>query len=303
MVAFSARLDAQVSGIFTSSGGALTTVAQISRTPTIAELVEPAINEQGTVAFFERFDPARLPGSPGIIFTSSGGSLTTIADTRVPAINILAVEGNQINNEGSVAFATITRILTGSGGSLNTIADTSGPLNTFYTSSPPDINDAGTVAFEATLDGGGFGLFTGNGGLLTTIADTSGPFSSFSSSTSGSFAIGASGLAINNEGTLVFLASLDDGGSGIFTGSDPVANKVIAVGDSLLGSTVTSLRLSSDGLNNSGELAFSATLADGTQGIFRTEPVPEPASGLGLLVAISAFSAGIVRKRKAQQEK
>lgn len=131
-VVFNTILDAGGSGIFTSSGGALTTVAQISGTST---LVAPAINEQGKVAFFEFFQPMREPGSPGIIFTSSGGALTTIANTT--GRDLLAIRGNQINNEGSVTFATIDRTLTGSGGSLNTIADTSGPLQTFYSSPPP----------------------------------------------------------------------------------------------------------------------------------------------------------------------
>ncbi len=42
---------------------------------------------------------------------------------------------------------------------------------------------------------------------------------------------------------VVFLADLDDGGKGIFTGPDPISDKVIAIGDPLFGSTVTQLAI------------------------------------------------------------
>lgn len=59
-------------------------------------------------------------------------------------------------------------------------------------------------------------------------------------------------------------ADLDAGGSGIFTGPDPVADKVIQTGDTLDGSIITRLRFCDDGLNNSGQLAFQATFDDPT---------------------------------------
>jgi hypothetical protein len=86
--------------------------------------------------------------------------------------------------------------------------------------------------------------------------------------------------SINDLGSVAFLADLKKGGSGIFTGPDPAANKVIAIGDPLFGSTVTALQFSSQGLNNSGQVAFWASLADGRQVIVRADPlaVPEPTS-------------------------
>lgn len=50
---------------------------------------------------------------------------------------------------------------------------------------------------------------------------------------------------------------------GIYTGPDRVADKVIATGDSLFGSTVTDLAFDRDGMNNKGQIAFTAHLADG----------------------------------------
>ena len=115
---------------------------------------------------------------------------------------------------------------------------------------------------------------TGNGGPLTVVADTSGPFQSFG------FFFGFTPPALNNNGEVAFFADLDSGGSGIFVGPDPVADRVIGTGDTLDGSTVTNLRFCDEGLNNSGQLAFQATLNDPSVpegvrvAIYRATPTP-----------------------------
>jgi hypothetical protein len=163
-------------------------------------------------------------------------------------------------------------IFTGSGGPTTTLYDTNGP---FSSVAFPSLNDAGTVAFQASLDAGGFGIFTGSGGPTTTIATNVGPFSGFSPP------------SLNNAGTVAFDATLEAGGRGIFTGPDPVDDRVIGTGDPLFGSTVTGVFVGPEGLNDSGQLAFRATLADGRQVIVRADPVPEPSGvlllGLGML--------------------
>jgi len=97
---------------------------------------------------------------------------------------------------------------------------------------------------------------TGNGGPLTVVADTSGAFQSFG------FFFGFTAPALNNNGEVAFLADLDSGGSGIFVGPDPVADRVIGTGDTLDGSTVSNLRFCDEGLNDSGQLVFQATFND-----------------------------------------
>lgn len=99
---------------------------------------------------------------------------------------------------------------------------------------------------------------------------------------------------------MTFGAELDGGGYGIFIGSDPVTDKVIATGDPLFGSTVTDLRFG--GLNNSGQIAFLAELTDGTEGIFVATPVPESSEALGTL-ALGALGACYVLKRKRKKDK
>jgi len=92
-----------------------------------------------------------------------------------------------------------------------------------------------------------------------------------------------------DHGTVAFYATLKSGGSGIFTGPDAVANKVIATGDTLLGSTVSSLSFGTRQLNNAGALAFTVALADGRQVIVRAAPNPAPS-----FPAISIAESNIV---------
>ena len=92
--------------------------------------------------------------------------------------------------------------------------------------------------------------------------------------------------SLNNSGTVAFRAFLDTGEDGIFTGPDPLADKVIGTGDPLFGSTVTSslhrLRIAQRQRPN--RLHYG--LADGRLGIARADPlvIPEPGT-LSLLVA------------------
>jgi hypothetical protein len=288
-------------GVFTSNGGSTTFIAD-NNLRIAPFLGNPAINNEGTIAI-----TAPLSGVSDLLFTVSGGATTLIADNSGP---FSGFGSTAINDAGTVAFFASrdegsNGLFTTSGGAITSIADSSGPFG--YLVGGPAINNAGTLAFSAFRDfqdflegSGGGGIFTSSGGVTTIIADNTGPFRTFF------------GLpAINDAGTVVFLASLDEGGSGIFTGPNPVTDKVIATGDRLFGSTVTSLnfnRFSSKWLNNAGQLTFFAQLADGSSGIFRADPestpepqpVPEPASVLNLL-AVGALGIGTWRKRQQRR--
>ena len=187
-----------------------------------------------------------------------------------------------INNAGTVAFSGTPFIsfnspsqsgiytTSSSGGELNPVLLENSTLNGF---DHPNINDQGKIAFSGQNNGVA-GIFTiDNNGSLSTITDASGSFTSFGN------------LSLNNQGTVAFEAGLDTGGNGIFIGPDPVADKVIATGDSLLGSTVTNVDFLPGGLDSSGEVAFFAQLADGTTGIFRADPQSEDHSGQGAFFA------------------
>jgi hypothetical protein len=134
------------------------------------------------------------------------------------------------------------------------------------------INDRGTIALSASEDAAENrrrvnGIFMIADGKFTRYADDTGRYAALGSS-----------LAINNSDHLAFTAVLDNGVAGIFTGPDPVRDKVVAVGDPLFGSTVTNLGFSRDGFNDHGVLAFRAKLADGCQVLVLAYPTAERTS-------------------------
>jgi hypothetical protein len=258
IVAFTADFRGGGKGILTGSGGPLTLIL-IADNSGFSSFEGPvAINARGTVAFAASF---RTGG--GGIFTSNDGALTTVVDTSTFPGGLGAIPS--INAKGTVAFwgqrsASDQGIFTGTGGPLATIADTSGTFASFIN---PAINNPGKVAFQATLDAGGEGIFVGSRRRLTTVADSTDGFFGF-----------ANAAAINARGTVAFLGLLSASAAGIFTGPDPIADKVIAAGDLLFGSEVTTLGLSTQSLNNAGQIAFFASSVDGCGGVYRADPHP-----------------------------
>lgn len=269
----------------------------------------PGINNQGAITYIT----GKSDGTSNIS-TISKGMTTTIADTSgnsqfsgffLGGLNVGRGEGPfskytlpEINDSGAVAFNANLKdggkgIFVGDGNSLKTVIaqGTNGPFSYF---SLPSINDSGTVVFNAGFTTGGGAILKSNDGKLTTIADTSNGsiFKDFKSD-----------VAINQQGDVVFLADLNDGGSAIYTATSLGLEKVIAVGDSLDGLTVTDLFVAHKGLNNDGQVAFDATLSNGGLEVFRADPtaVPEPSAGVPFLgVAILCMVSYHWRRRKQQ---
>ena len=268
----------------------------------------PGINDNGTIAFVAGQNDGQNQ-TTGLYTQSINGQITKISDTSGPLSNFylggLDVQRGQgpfagytlpdINDKGEVAFnAGLDNggkgIFVGDGGSLKPIiAQTqNGP---FKYLSVPSLNNADTVALNVGFTTGGSAILTTKDGQFTTIADTStGYFKNF-----------LSDVPLNEQGQVAFLADYD-GGTGIFTGSSlGQLEKVISVGDSLGGSTVTTLFISHDGLNNVGQVAFDAVLADGTQHVFTAEPVPEPGDGFVSVLALAIISMLGYRWRRRMQ--
>lgn len=321
------------SGVFSVTNGTVSTVAY-SSTPftTVAydpnqSLANPAndlavgsfvsapgINNQGTIAYIA----GSADGTSDIYTKSSSGVLTKVADTGSQSgfsnflfggLDVGRGEGPfakytlpSINDSGTVAFNADLKaggkgIFTSNNGTINSIVaqTANGPYSYL---SLPTINDSGTVAFNAGFTTGGAAILESNNGILKTIADTSSNsiFSSF-----------ASDVALNQKGDLTFLANLKDGSTAIYTWS-PTAGftRVIAVGDSLDGSTVTGLFAAHDGLNNNGQIAFDATLATGGLEVFRADPavaVPEPSNISSLAVAVLCIISYYWRRRKSKPQR
>ena len=260
VVAFSASLDAVgAMGVFKSNGITTTPIASTATFDSIGP--DPAINENGLVAF----PVAKKTTLDQALFVGSGGALTEI-DSGTNGLND-GYTAPTMTNGGEVVFfheqeeemqlgdgsAPATTILTfGAGGDVDTFG------------SAPTINNNGLIAFEGRLNQAGEPISiytTTDGSSFDTFVDVAGPYDVFDTH------------AINDSGVIAFSVSLDSGPRGIFTGADPIADKVIEEGDALFGSTVTSVFFYHHGLNNGGQIAFRASLADGRDVIVRADPV------------------------------
>ena len=277
-VSFAATLDGgkkdDTEAILRGEGKKLTTIASTADEFAFFGF-DTSINNSGEVAFAAELDN----GDEGL-FSGSGskqGGITTHYLTSTSQF-----DGSDsrpaINNIGDIAFVEsidfARGIFVGQEGDFTEIVapDPSDPSIGYGT---PTLNDAGTTAFQRSLTDEATQEFveqivTGNGGPLTVVADTRDEFAFF----------GFRPPSINDDGEVAFHATLDDGSSGIFVGSDPVADRVIATGDTLDGSIVQNLVFCEEGLSDSGELAFVAQLEDPNSpdgfrmAVFRATPKP-----------------------------
>ncbi len=312
-VAFHANLDNGRQGIFTGSGGPVTTV--FTTLPFPDGLGYPSINAAGTVAFVA--DQRTGPGER--ILAGNGGPVVTIADTAGQFRNFGGGYSTSINTAGTVAFSA--GLDTGPAGIFSSIGGVISPILVNSVSLGSDgfftMNDSGTIAFRR---GNGTAVAKLDHGLLTPIADSSGPFNYFGAAPSinaaGSvaFVAGVNGIdggvfgiytgdggplttiadlsgpfnyvgdfnfpqpSINGSGTVAFLGGLDSGGGGIFIGDGTTTSQILDARAPLFGSTLTGLSISPTSLNDAGQVAFYYRLANGTTGIAVATPVPEPAS-------------------------
>jgi len=217
------------------------------------------------------------------LYLSSGGAPVLLYDSS--AISGIGVFFEcDINDGGVIAAAAgpgtglFRSIVRGDGGSLTVIAEAF--VDPFYEVHHVSLNNRGEVAFYTRDSTASYwSIHVGNGEALTEVANTifgTSPFSEF----------GSYGAAINDAGTVAFLArrwgTFD---LGIFAGPDPVADKVILQGEPLLGSTVSSLVFGRFGLNNAGQIAFYASLADGNRVYVRADPIHVATASAAVMVA------------------
>ncbi len=161
-------------------------------------------------------------GLPGIFYVT-GGQFSTFLGGPASQLNghTLAFRATLQDGKGGE--------FTGSGGPTTTIATTGDTYSSFIGG---EINDAGTLAISANLTMGGQVIVVAQDGMLKPFVDTKGAYSQFF----------AGQVSINNDGHIVFGTDLATGGHGIFEGPDSVADKILATGDELFGSTVAPFR-------------------------------------------------------------
>ena len=301
--------------VLTGSGGAPTIIAETASSG--LSVYPTSINSSGTVLF-----TGVNPDFTYSLYTGSGGTpakVPTLADDFIlpnaaadinddgliayyggrirvadktsvravdPEVTNSALSMGQLNRGGSLVFVTrrdaVPCVAVDKGGTISIVASHSSSVNLTLTRFPA-INDQGAVAFSGTV-GTGIGqpaVFKVDKNQVTVIASGANQFSP---------------VNINNNGTVAFgrlTGAVSDLG-GIYVGPDPQADKVIAVGDAMFGSTVTSLdgigRTPGRFLNDRGQIAFYYTLASGLTGVAVATPAT-PNLAAPLLPADSVVNA------------
>jgi hypothetical protein len=223
------------------------------------------VNSGGEVVF-----QGRLDDNTWGIFLASGGTVETIAHESGPFDHIsMSYFGNHpaIDDSGTVAFSgwldTGERgIYTSSGGAVSTVVDDEGPWTAF--SWDPELNEDGSVVFSATPETGPNGIFLQTNSTTIVVAEVN------------ETVLGMETPVVNSSGDVAFSACfLDNDGcaeTGILTGDDPVADKVIRQGDLLFGAATTKINFYK-GLNDNGQIAFAYELDNGVTGVAIATPV------------------------------
>jgi hypothetical protein len=296
-------------GIYTGAGGPITTIAETGDGGFVDLSSASAMNTAGQIAFH-----AVTPSSIGI-FRSDGVTTTTIASSVGGFVNV-GPGYPSINSSGAVAFSGndgfSDGLFIGGAGGPPTAMYRPGDFGHIYASDPA-INDAGELSFVTDAGSSTMGVGHGDGGPPLIVGDGYSSLSHTSISPGGTVAFratsfGAPADAIwtgygsasatvlaDNEGpfsafeseaaisatTIAFMAQLDAGGSGIYTGADSIADKVLQTGDWLFGEAVAGFpgytsKLNRFAVNDAGQIAFQAQLGGGDVVVVRADPVTLP---------------------------
>ncbi|MFT3789068.1 MAG: hypothetical protein QM770_23320 [Tepidisphaeraceae bacterium] len=215
----------------------------------------------------------------------AGISAAQIAQSRLgrPAVNTLGTVA-VVGTDSTGASALFVR----SGGSIITINGSNFGLASIW--GDPHVDEKDGTRFFATDTSGATGLYE-----YTPAAGTVAKVSDFGLSRAAAFSDNGSVASLSDaSGTLhieaigmsppATVATLASGAS--FANANLAPATLISVGDSLDGSTITDLGLSPTSFAVANEVAFWASLADGTTGLY-VYPVPEPA-------ALSALTLGLL---------
>lgn len=186
------------------------------------------VNNGGTVAVQMEYTDPTAGLSRGILLFDSVDQPLTDIDTAIERLNVGVQPLPAINASRQVAFALAF------------------PVTLLYFDPPGVFSDPPAVTITLTP-----GVYRstptpwGEPNEFEQIANTTGPYASFGR------------VRINDSGLVVFEATLDAGGFGIFTGTDPVTDKVVALGDTQGDLLFSFLELGE--LNNAGQISLLAS--------------------------------------------
>ncbi len=258
-------------GVFAGRGGTLTTIAHTINTPGgsfIAEFLvaDQSLNSFGRAAIVPELDDTF---EQGLYIGSRTGTFEQrfLADVPTPDGFTFGNLSSRVslNELGQVAFESHRTDTSASGiflsnpnGTFRTIVDNA---TTFDSIGDPSLNIFGRVAFTASRFDEDFNQIfsvnTSRGGPVTQVAESSaGGYASFREP------------SLNDLGRVAFTADVQPDPDvfttvqGVFTGPDPVADKVLQVGDIYDGVPITSIVTCSEALNNRGQIAMTVQSED-----------------------------------------
>jgi hypothetical protein len=252
---------------------------------------QPTLVANGS--FLIWFVAADNTGAVAVISEGPGGVPSSVLRYDTPLASPVVIDSDAqelygpvraINAGLEVAFAKEdpvtfqrTRVLKGSGGQLTIIGQAGNILNGMTLEMVGQyvaIRDDGFVAFQGQNLQQGTGIYLGNGSQTFVVVDTQGasPFQ------------GVDNPALSHTGRIAFWGLLKaascPGGvnacDGIYTGPDPVADKVIQTGDVIDGLTVVQVdNATPPSINDAGQIAIGLWLTDGVNNhyaVYRADP-------------------------------
>jgi hypothetical protein len=295
VVAFAATLTDGRSGVFTGEG------AEVLEHPAPTDLREvtshPDVNAGGALSYYG----ALANGDTGV-FLVTAGEVRPLAE----GFHSIGPAGPTMNDEGAVAFrgereaAVAGVFLAAAAGDVTTIVEV-GDLFAAFTGLPL-VDARGGVVFRADRRDGTEGIYRSERGVIEPIVETGNGFSTigrfpscvgdevvlvattvdglenafFARDGDVRSAVGGDAFASHRGAllagrTLVRIATPRGGRLGVFRGPDPIADRIVAIDDPLLGSTVEDLAANAVSVNRSGHLAIRLALADGREAIVRAD--------------------------------
>jgi len=271
----------------------------------------PSINDLDEIAYITHTPPPTVPND---LVRNSNGTLTILAQSdSSPSLNTGTTYLPSLSHSGSAVYQASDGIYIGPGG-VKVINGTSDPQLSNY--STASMNDSLIVAFRAfnsssskwgVYRGSATPLFEDGGSVITNVGlnrpviNNSGTIAFFGRDVSNNVGVfktddgvnftfvgiggsqaGHDRISINNAGVVAFDGALAAGSNeALFVGSAYPPSPVISVGDGLDGSTVQALFMWEESLNDNGQLAFWAFLANGREGVYRANPNHPPVASNG----------------------
>jgi hypothetical protein len=278
------------------------------------------INNSGQIVFFNgkdvyRFDPggtatrvggnAASMGGPaiddvgrfsyvGYIEPAGGGLAISEGSTSVNSAGpFLNVYGAHRNNEGLTLATYPLGIFYGGHGNHRIIFGA--PPGTSYTDPDTGVTATLFVASDADAGDGDRAVFSGRHGDVQSLYVWD---NGTVSKVPGSSEAGRTSdvPAINDLG---HVAALLTGRLSVFDAAGE--QRVMSVGDAFDGSTVSGLAFNAEGWNDLGQLAFTATLADGRSvNVLATVPEPGSAGVLAMVAGVAMLRRRRMARRSAE---